>query len=185
MIRPKAFAIAALIESCVEIMRLDAEQKRIGLSVDLAATLPEIVADERAVRQIVLNLVSNAIKFTGQGGCVAIGGRVERGEFVLSVADSGIGIAEGDLKQVGNPFFQVHASYDRPYEGSGLGLSVVKGLLELHGGRMHIASRLGEGTQVTLCLPLDCRHQGAGRHAVIDGPQPVLVNEPEKVKRRA
>jgi cell cycle sensor histidine kinase DivJ len=187
MIRPKAFSIAALIEACVEIMTLDAGQKGIRLSVELAAALPEIVADERAVRQIVLNLLSNAIKFSGEGGRVVIGGRVERGDFLLCVADSGIGIAEGDLKQLGNPFFQAHASYDRPYEGSGLGLSVVKGLIELHGGRIDIASRLGEGTKVTMRLPLDCRHDAANRHAVIEGPaKPVIVNEPEqKVRRRA
>ena len=187
MIRPRPFSIAALIESCVEIMTLDAGQKGIRLSVELAAILPEIVADERAVRQIVLNLLSNAIKFSGQDGRVIVGGRVERDEFLLSVADSGIGIAEGDLKQLGNPFFQAHASYDRPYEGSGLGLSVVKGLIELHGGRIDIASRLGEGTKVTMRLPLDCRPDAAGRRAVIDGPvQPAIVNEPEqKVRRRA
>jgi cell cycle sensor histidine kinase DivJ len=187
MVRPKAFSIAALIEACVEIMTLDAKQKGIRLSVELSAALPEIVADERAVRQIVLNLVSNAIKFSGQDGRVVIGGRVERDEFVLCVADSGIGIAEGDLKQIGNPFFQAHASYDRPYEGSGLGLSVVKGLLELHGGRIDIASRLGEGTKVTMRLPLVCRHDGAVRHAVISDPaKPTIVNESEeKVRRRA
>jgi two-component system, cell cycle sensor histidine kinase DivJ len=187
MIRPKAFSIAALIESCIEIMTLTAKQKGVSLSVELAASLPEIVADERAVRQIVLNLVSNAIKFSGQDGRVVIGGRVERGEFLLSVADSGIGIAEGDLKQLGNPFFQAHASYDRPYEGSGLGLSVVKGLIELHGGRIDIASRLGEGTKVTLRLPLVCRHDGVSPHAIAAGPaKPVIVNESEqKVRRRA
>ncbi len=187
MIRPRAFSIAALIEILVEIMTLDAGQKGVRLSVELAAALPEIVADERAVRQIVLNLLSNAIKFSGEGGRVIVGGRVERDEFLLSVADSEIGIAEGDLKQLGNPFFQAHASYDRPYEGSGLGLSVVKGLIELHGGRIDIASRLGQGTKVTMRLPLDCRPDAAGRHAVIDGPaKPVIVNEPEeKVRRRA
>jgi cell cycle sensor histidine kinase DivJ len=91
------------------------------------------------------------------------------------------------LKQLGNPFFQAHASYDRPYEGSGLGLSVVKGLVELHGGRIDIASRLGEGTKVTLRLPLDCRRDIASHPAVIDRPaKPAIVNEPEeKVRRRA
>jgi len=185
MIRPRPVSIASLIESCVEIMMLDAGHKGVRLTAELAAALPEIVADERALRQIVLNLLSNAIKFSAQGGSVVIGGRVERDEFLLTVTDSGIGIAEGDLKQLGNPFFQAHASYDRPYQGSGLGLSVVKGLIELHGGCMDIASRLGEGTQVTLRLPLDCRHDGAGRQAVVGGPQPVIVNEPEKVRRRA
>jgi two-component system, cell cycle sensor histidine kinase DivJ len=187
MIRPKPVSIASLIEACVEIMTLDAGQKGVRLSLDLAASLPELVADERALRQIVLNLLSNAIKFTGQDGRVIISGRVERDEVVLTVADSGIGIAESDLKQLGNPFFQAHASYDRPYEGSGLGLSVVKGLVELHGGRIDISSRLGEGTKVTMRLPLDCRRDTASRPAVIDRPaKPAIVNESEeKVRRRA
>jgi two-component system, cell cycle sensor histidine kinase DivJ len=187
MIRPKPVSIVSLIEACVEIMTLDAGQKGVRLSLDLAAALPELVADERALRQIVLNLLSNAIKFTGRDGRVIISGRIERDEVVLTVADSGIGIAESDVKQLGNPFFQAHASYDRPYEGSGLGLSVVKGLVELHGGRIDIASRLGEGTKVTMRLPLDCRRDTAGRPAVVDRPaKPVIVNEPEeKVRRRA
>jgi cell cycle sensor histidine kinase DivJ len=186
MIRPKPFLIAALIETCVEIMTLDAKQKGIRLSVELAAAIPEIVADERAVRQIVLNLLSNAIKFSGQDGRVVIGGRVERDDFMLTVADSGIGIAEKDLRQLGNPFFQAHASYDRPYEGSGLGLSVVKGLVELHGGRIDIASRMGEGTIATMRLPLDCRRDVTlSRRAVIDGPaKAAIVNESEEKERR-
>jgi len=187
MIRPRAFSIVSLVESSVEIMMLNAEQKNVRLSIDLAAGLPEIVADERAVRQIVLNLLSNAIKFTGNGGSVVIGARVEGHELLLSVSDSGIGIAEGDLKQIGNPFFQVHAAYDRPYEGSGLGLSVVKGLVELHRGRLDIASRLGEGTKVTARLPLDCRRDGAIERPATSATPPMTVihNEYEKVKRRA
>jgi len=78
----------------------------------------------------------------------------ERGELVFFVTDTGIGIADTDIAQLGNPFFQVRSSYDRPYEGTGLGLSVVKGLVELHGGRVEFASRIGEGTSVQVRLPL-------------------------------
>ncbi len=185
-IRPKPVSMAALIESSIEIMMLNAGQKGVHLAAEIAHSLPEIVADERALRQIVLNLLSNAIKFTGTGGRVEIGARTEGGELLLVVADSGIGIAEGDLKQLVNPFFQAHASYDRPYEGSGLGLSVVKGLIELHGGRINIASRLGEGTKVTVRLPLDCRREIASRGAASENPaKTVIGNELEKVKRRA
>jgi len=178
-IRPRPCALAALIEGAVEILRLAAARKGIRLSAELGAAPAEIVADERALRQIVLNLLSNAVKFTGHGGSVVVGAASERGELRLTVADSGIGIAEADLKQLGNPFFQAHAAYDRPYEGTGLGLSVVKGLVELHSGRMEIASRLGEGTEVTIRLPLDGRRQAPGPA------ESVLVNETQKVKRRA
>jgi len=176
-IRPKAFSPRALVESCIEMMALEAQRKGVLLSAELA-TISDLVADERALRQVVLNLLSNAIKFTGRGGEVMLGARAEGEEFVLSVSDSGIGIAESDLKQLGNPFFQVHAAYDRPYEGSGLGLSVVKGLVDLHGGKIEIRSRLGEGTNVIVRLPLDCRPKAA--QSVESTPR-----RSEKVRRRA
>ena len=184
-IRPRPCSVAAVIENALEIVRLDAGRKSVRLAAELAAAPAEIVADERALRQVVLNLLSNAIKFTGEGGSVVVDVRVQGGECVLTVADSGIGIAEGDLKQLGNPFFQAHAAYDRPYQGSGLGLSVVKGLVELHGGRMEIASRLGEGTRVGIRLPLDCRRDAAPRRDVARPANPIVVNETEKVRRRA
>ncbi|HLL29080.1 MAG TPA: ATP-binding protein [Xanthobacteraceae bacterium] len=186
-IRPKSFSIGRLVESVVTMMALAAEKKGVLLSAELAAALPEIVADERAVRQILLNLLSNAIKFTGEGGSVAIGCRTEGDGLLLSVADSGIGVAEKDLGHLGSPFFQAHSSYDRPYEGSGLGLAVVKGLAELHGGSVDIASRLGEGTKVAIRLPLDCRKDRAGLHAAALPAETMTLTEPEpeKVRRRA
>ena len=153
-IYPEPFALAPLIESCRDMMALKAEQAGVALRLDLAASLPDLVADKRAIRQVLLNLLSNAIKFTARGGFVAIVARRERAEVLLSVTDTGIGIADTDLAQLGNPFFQVRSSYDRPYEGTGLGLSVVKGLIELHGGRVSFASRVGEGTSVRINLPL-------------------------------
>jgi cell cycle sensor histidine kinase DivJ len=156
-ISPEGFSLAGLIESCREMMALRAEQAGVSLAVSLAPDLPEIIADERAVRQIAINLLSNAIKFTERGGTIGIDARIENGGFALTVADSGIGISESDLKQIGNPFFQAASSYNRPYEGTGLGLSVVKGLVDLHGGRLRIESRLGEGTRVTVLLPLVCK----------------------------
>ncbi|HVT55788.1 MAG TPA: histidine kinase dimerization/phospho-acceptor domain-containing protein, partial [Xanthobacteraceae bacterium] len=105
-ISPMGFSAAELIESCREMMALRAEQAGISLAVSLAPDLPELVADERAVRQIAINLLSNAIKFTERGGTIAVNARIENGSFALTVADSGIGISESDLKQIGNPFFQ-------------------------------------------------------------------------------
>jgi cell cycle sensor histidine kinase DivJ len=153
-IHPEPFSLAPLIESCRDMMALKAEQAGVALTLDLAAGLPELVADKRAIRQVLLNLLSNAVKFTARGGSVAVVARRERGEVVFSVTDTGIGIADVDIAQLGNPFFQVRSSYDRPYEGTGLGLSVVKGLVELHGGCVEFASRVGEGTSVRVRLPL-------------------------------
>jgi cell cycle sensor histidine kinase DivJ len=182
---PKSFAVGELIEGCCEMMTLHAERVGISLSIDLAPGLPEIVADKRAIRQILLNLLSNAIKFSNRGGKVVVSCTSERSELILKVADSGIGIAESDLKQIGSPFFQVRSSYDRPYEGTGLGLSVVKGLVDLHGGHFHVESRIGVGTQVTIRLPLD----GGDISVPVSTPTierlPVKNSERERMKRRA
>ena len=108
------------------------------------------------MRQILYNLLSNAIKFTPRGGSVAVGARCEGAMLALTVG-TGVGIGEADLPRLGEAFFQARASYDRPHDGTGLGLSIVKGLVHLHDGDMAIKSRLGEGTRVTVRLPLDAR----------------------------
>jgi two-component system, cell cycle sensor histidine kinase DivJ len=84
-----------------------------------------------------------------------VSARAEKDAIALTVADNGIGIAEGDLLKLGTPFVQADNSYDRSYDGAGLGLSVVKGLARLHGGRLEIASTLGEGTTASIILPLE------------------------------
>ncbi|MEX2129776.1 MAG: PAS domain-containing sensor histidine kinase [Xanthobacteraceae bacterium] len=181
------FAIGPLFESCYEMMILRAQQSGVRFDIELAPDLPEIVADRLALRQVLINLVSNAIKFTPRGGGVDLSARLVGPELLLSVADTGIGITESDLAQVGRPFFQARSSYDRPYEGTGLGLSVVKGLVELHGGQIEIKSRLGEGTRVLVRLPRACVPAApAPKPFVVGNPVPRLVgSEFEKVKRSA
>src|SRR5262249_15447687 len=147
-------ALAPVIASCCDLLALRAREAGIDLVVGRAAGLPEIVADKRAVKQILLNLLSNAIKFTERGGRVTVSARIEGANAAFTVEDTGVGVGEDDLPNLGAPFFQVRGSYDRPHDGTGLGLSIVKGLVALHGGRMEIASRLGEGTRVTVLLPL-------------------------------
>ena len=155
------------------------------------ADLPEIVADKRAFKQILLNLLSNAVKFTDRGGRVTVaadGGR--RPCCCVAVEDTGVGISADDLPKVGNPFFQARTAYDRRHDGTGLGLSIVKGLVMLHGGHVDIASRLGEGTRVTVRLPLDCEAaRPAAQAAKVAHPSfERLVAAPElfgEVKKRA
>ena len=113
-----------------------------------------MTGDPRAFKQIALNLVSNAIKFTERGGSVTVSASVEGSRLVLRVADTGVGIAADDLKRVGDPFFQAGKTYQRRHEGTGLGLSIVKSLVALHSGEMTVQSRIGEGTTVTVALPL-------------------------------
>jgi cell cycle sensor histidine kinase DivJ len=151
------FDVAPLIDSCCDMVRLKAEETRVELVRMCPARLDELIADKRACKQILLNLLSNAIKFTPAGGRVTIGVRPEGNSLALYVADTGIGITAPDLPRLGDPFFQARSAYDRPYEGTGLGLSVVKGLVGLHGGTISLESEPGKGTCVTVRLPLDCR----------------------------
>lgn len=138
-------------------LRLKAENGEVGLDRVESDFSLEVVADKRAFRQILLNLLSNAIKFTPPGGRVAIGASVVDSMIHIHVVDTGIGIAAENLPRLGEPFFQVRSDYDRSHEGAGLGLSLVRGLVGLHGGTLGLESSPGVGTRVTVRLPLDCR----------------------------
>ncbi|ODA66866.1 Histidine protein kinase DivJ [Methyloligella halotolerans] len=152
------FDVGTLLKSCVDIVGPTAEQKSLSLEVEMPVGMPELLADKRACKQMLLNVLSNAIKFTDEGGRVHLSAHEVDGAVHLRVRDTGIGIAEKDLPNLGNPFVQADNSYDRSYDGAGLGLSVVKGLARLHGGRLEIESQLGEGTTVTVILPkAECR----------------------------
>ena len=154
-IMPEPFEPAPSILNCCDILALKAHEAGVEIRTRVSADLPEIVADRRALNQILINLISNAIKFTPRGGSVTVSAGPENERLAISVADTGVGIGEDDLQRVGEAFFQARASYDRRHDGSGLGLSIVKGLVGLHGGDMEIRSKLGAGTKVTVRLPLD------------------------------
>ena len=153
-IAPEPFAPASAIASCCDLLALKAQEAGVALSTSIAKGLPELTADRRAFNQILINLVSNAIKFTPRGGRVSVGARREAGMLAVTVEDTGVGIGADDLPRLGEAFFQARASYDRRHDGTGLGLSIVKGLVRLHGGDIDIKSRLGEGTRITVRLPL-------------------------------
>ena len=172
------FEVGGFVKSCCEIMRHQCEKKTIDLRIDVEHQLPDLVADKRACKQILLNLLANSIKFTDPGGFVSVGVRRVDQDIELTVADDGIGIAEKDLPRLGNPFVQAESSYDRSYEGTGLGLSVVKGLVRLHGGTFAIESTLGEGTKVLVRLPMDGNETAdevAGENATVTEPAPVSL----------
>jgi cell cycle sensor histidine kinase DivJ len=155
-ITPEPFKPAQAVTGCCDMLALRALEAGVALEKIVGDDLPEIVADKRALNQILLNLVSNAIRFTDRGGKVMVSVRAEAANIAIVVEDSGVGISEEDLLRVGEPYFQAGASYDRRHGGTGLGLSIVKGLVRLHGGDISIRSRVGEGTRVTVSLPLDC-----------------------------
>jgi cell cycle sensor histidine kinase DivJ len=152
---PEQVRIAPLIDGCCDMLSQQASARGISILREIPEGLPEIAADIRACRQILLNLLSNAIKFTGRGGAIAVGAKVEGDMVALFVRDTGIGIAAEDLPRLGTPFVQAEAVYSRHKEGTGLGLSMVKGLAALHGGRLVIESQPGVGTTATAFLPID------------------------------
>jgi two-component system, cell cycle sensor histidine kinase DivJ len=151
---PEPFAPRAALLNCCNLLALKARENGIDLVTRAPEDLPVMTGDPRAFRQIVLNLVANAIKFTERGGTVTVSAAVEGARLVLRVSDTGVGIAADDLKRIGDPFFQAGKTYQRRHEGTGLGLSIVKSLVALHGGEMSLQSKLDEGTTVTIALPL-------------------------------
>jgi signal transduction histidine kinase len=123
-------------------------------SVDLAPGLPLLRADERKTKQVLLNLVTNAVKFTPAGGCIEVRATFDpRDGLRLVVADTGIGIAEADLGRVLKPFEQVDSSLSRQHQGTGLGLPLVKAIMEMHGGRLELKSAIDVGTEVSAIFP--------------------------------
>ncbi|HUO93281.1 MAG TPA: ATP-binding protein [Rhizomicrobium sp.] len=148
--------LGRLIENSLELMQARAEAGDIVLHCDSAAGPVEIRADERAMRQVVLNLLSNALKFTPAQGCVRAFFRIEAdGCIAFGVTDTGCGIREEDLERVFQNFGQGRHDVVMPDKGTGLGLPIVKGLVEAHGGEVDLKSRVGEGTTVTVTLPAE------------------------------
>ncbi len=122
--------------------------------VELPEDLPPLCGDERKTKQVLLNLVTNSVKFTPPGGSITVSARWDREHGVaITVADTGIGIPENDLDRVLKPFEQVDSSFARQHQGTGLGLPLVKAIMELHGGRLELKSELGVGTEVTVTFP--------------------------------
>jgi two-component system cell cycle sensor histidine kinase PleC len=148
----EAMAMSDMISQVMRIVRGRADENRLKLIYDGAAT-PEIEADPRAVKQILLNLTTNAIKFTPEGGVVTIGVEVKSAGLIVRVSDTGIGISEEDIKRLAQPFEQIDSQHSRQHEGTGLGLALSKSLVELHGGNFAIQSVVGQGTTVIFTLP--------------------------------
>jgi cell cycle sensor histidine kinase DivJ len=149
------FRIVDVIKSSVDTLHPAASAKSISIDVSIDGDLDEVVADRRACKQMLMNLLSNACKFTPSGGKIHLSATTAVDHVVLSVRDSGIGISADHVAHLGKPFYQVDSSYTRQLEGAGLGLAIVRGLVELHHGRLEIESEPGNGSCFTLILPLD------------------------------
>jgi signal transduction histidine kinase len=162
--------LAEIVEQSLRLVRERAEAAGIGIDVTIDASLPQLLLDQRLIKQCLINLLSNAIKFSPEDGRVAVqAARGAEGSVLLSVADSGIGIAEDDIPSVLQPFSQVENAFSRRHEGTGLGLPLAKSFIEAHGGRLEIDSTVGHGTRVTLHIP---------PQRAIEAPAPHLAAQP-------
>lgn len=158
---PEPFPFADAVESCRSMLSRQAAERRIRLNADIPEAIADVYADKLAVKQILINLLSNALKFTPEGGIVAVGAKLEGPRLQFWVSDTGIGIPADDLARIGEPFVQLRNDYTKGTDGAGLGLSLVKGLVELNQGTMSIESEPGSGTTVTISLPADNSALGA------------------------
>lgn len=156
------FSLKKLLENSLIMVKEKAARHRLEISLHVDPDIPEVTADERKVKQIVYNLLSNAVKFTPDGGKITIQARLLGGDQVqVSVADTGVGIAPEDRERIFEAFVQVDSSYTRQYEGTGLGLALVRRLVELHGGRVWVESAgLGKGSTFYFTLPVQAKPEG-------------------------
>jgi two-component system cell cycle sensor histidine kinase PleC len=145
--------VGALAEEALRLVRNRADTAGLMLIADIGEDLPEVEADARAVKQILLNLLSNALKFTPAGGRVSVRARGEAGGVRLTVQDTGIGIDPDDLPRLAAPFEQVESQQSKTTQGTGLGLALSKAFVEMHGSNLTIESAPGQGTRVSFLLP--------------------------------
>ncbi len=149
------FDIREAIDTCEAMLSQQARDNKIVLTTRVAKGHGQLIACRRAVQQVLINLMANAIKFTDENGVVTVDAMDHEGFMRISISDTGIGMSSDDLQKIGAPFVQLQTGNSRRYEGTGLGLSLVKGLIDLHDGRFTIESSPGLGTTVIVDLPLE------------------------------
>ncbi|MBI1960527.1 MAG: GAF domain-containing protein, partial [Candidatus Rokubacteria bacterium] len=150
----QAFDLPAALDNALTLIRERAARHSIGLEVHVDPRIGEVVADERKVKQVLLNLLSNAVKFTPEGGTVTMSAALNGEAVVVSVADTGIGIAAEDQEAIFEEFRQVGDDYARKREGTGLGLALARRLVDLHGGTLSVQSEVGKGSTFTFTIPV-------------------------------
>lgn len=149
----EAFSLQQVIAQVLESLRPLAEEKGLSLSSQIAPEVDTLISDERRIRQVLINLVNNAIKFTEKGG-VALSCRKRHSRIEMEVTDSGIGIRDEDMGTLFEPFRQLDTGTSRRYGGTGLGLSICRRILDMLGGTIRVKSKFGKGTTFTVTLPL-------------------------------
>jgi cell cycle sensor histidine kinase DivJ len=147
------FDLEEVAQQALRFVKLQADRKGIALKMGVSEGAKHIFADKRAVKQMLVNLVTNGVKFTPRGGQVIMAAVRAAGGVEIAVSDTGVGISQKDLEKLGKPFEQAEGAHTRTQEGTGLGLALVKAFATMHGGDAAITSTLGEGTTVRVHLP--------------------------------
>lgn len=148
----QVFDLYPLLEECVNMMRGKAAENNLKLELQAAEELPPLKADRDKIKQVILNLISNGIKYNQPGGEISLRAGFEEGHFVIVVSDTGLGIQADDLKHLFEKFYRVHST-EQVASGTGLGLAICKRIVEAHGGVIRAASEPGKGTTFTISLP--------------------------------
>ena len=154
-VEPETIRLEDALASCLLIIDAKAKEKQITIDNAFPANMPPISADPLRVKQILINILSNAVKFTPSGGKVRIAAEIAPDDVVvIHVTDNGVGMSPQEIEIAKRPFGQVETSLNRTHEGTGLGLPISCALARLHGGELHIESEKGKGTQISIVLPL-------------------------------
>ncbi len=151
-------SVKALCDSSLAFVKQKAFQKNINVTCNIPENISSIVVDERRMKQVLINLLTNAVKFTAIGGKIELSVRLDESMILFQVRDNGIGIAAKDLHRLFQAFVQIDSTLTREYEGTGLGLAMVKQIVELHGGQVSVESQLAEGSCFTIALPTNVPH---------------------------
>jgi signal transduction histidine kinase len=175
VVSPELMRPYDVLREAVDMLRTKASTAKIAVSVDPAASeWPQLNADPVKLRQVFVNLLANGITYTPAGGRVHVSGGLDEGRFVIRFSDNGIGMNEEDIPLVVQPFYRVHSAHDAKYQGVGLGLPLCHAITRLHGGTLTIESALGQGTTVSVAIPvagIDAAGEGrpeSGRSRAID-----------------
>ncbi|WP_170294643.1 chemotaxis protein CheB [Roseospira navarrensis] len=175
----EALNIYDIVETVLRLVGERARNAQVDIRVDLPGDMPRLNADATAVKRVLINLLTNSIKFTEPGGSVTVTAALTKRWLTLGVADTGVGIAQGDIQRVFAPFEQVDGSLVRRSDGVGLGLPITRSLMRLHGGDISLSSKEGQGTTVTVRFPRDRVIEAAAEPTEASEADPTPVPDPD------
>ncbi len=165
---PEQTDVGKMVDEAVEAMQSSADLKNIKINVDIKKGIPELTIDQERIKQVLMNLVNNALKFSPDGSIVNIQAKKEENDILFEVQDFGRGIQEDKQKKIFDTFYQVDSDMDRKFGGVGLGLAISRGIVISHGGKIWVASTVGKGSTFRFMLPFKPVQDLEGRFKVVD-----------------